>query len=221
MTRPDDLFSLDDLPSELAPLFEGVDGAWDLLARLDAFVAGVYDDRRGEIHPTAVVTGAVHLAPGASIGPHACVEGPAWIGEGATVAHGAYLRGGVVLAPGARAGHAVEIKRSLLLRGAKAAHFNYVGDSVLGADVNLGAGVKIANLHAFGSDVRLPGGGALRKAGAILGDGVSVGCNAVLAPGTEIGRRSVVYAGALVRGRIEAETVVKARSEPDLAPRRS
>lgn len=219
MTRPAELFSLADLPRALADLLD-TDGVWEVLARLDAFLAGVEDDRQGRVHPSAVVTGAVHLAPGAEIGPHALVEGPAWLEPGAAIGHGAYVRGGVVLAAGARVGHAGEVKRSLLLPGAKAAHFNYVGDSVLGRDVNLGAGVKIANFSAFGSDVRLPDGGALRKAGAILGDGVSVGCNAVLAPGTVVGPRTVIYAGASVRGEVPADRVVKLRPGLEHAPRR-
>src|SRR5690606_40530519 len=96
----------------------------------------------------------------------------------------------VVLGPEAHVGHASEVKRSLLLGGAKVPHFNYVGDSVVGHDVNLGGGVKVANFKAFGDEV-VSGGvrTGLRKFGAAIGDGVSVGGTAVLAPGAAGGRR--------------------------------
>jgi UDP-N-acetylglucosamine diphosphorylase / glucose-1-phosphate thymidylyltransferase / UDP-N-acetylgalactosamine diphosphorylase / glucosamine-1-phosphate N-acetyltransferase / galactosamine-1-phosphate N-acetyltransferase len=139
------------------------------------------------------------LEAGASIGPHAFVQGPAWIMAGAQVGHAAMLRGGVLLGPKAKVGHASEVKRSVLLAGAKAPHFNYVGDSVIGHGANLGAGVKLANLKVVGGRGGRRATG-LRKLGALVGDGVSIGCNAVLAPGTVIGADTVVYAGATVRG---------------------
>ncbi|HEX7021775.1 MAG TPA: hypothetical protein VF171_02885 [Trueperaceae bacterium] len=219
MFSTSELFDAAGLPAELQGLV--TDGLpWEVLARLDAFLAEVRDGRHGDVHPTAVVTGPVYLAPGASIGPHACVRGPAWIGAGADVDHGAYLRGGVVLAPGAHVGHASEVKHSLLLSGAKAPHFNYVGDAVLGRDVNLGAGVKIANLNTFGTAVKVAGQDTgLRKFGAAVGDGVSIGCNAVLAPGTVVGPRVVVYHGAMLRGVVPADTIVKLRPTLEHAPR--
>ncbi len=207
------LWSLTGLPEELTDLF-ATDRPWELLARLDGFMATIRDGRAGRIHPTAVVEGPVWLAPDAEIGPGALVEGPAWIGSGAKVGHGAYLRGGAVLAPGARVGHSSEVKRSILLKDAKLPHFNYAGDSVIGSGVNLGAGVKIANFNAFGHGVRVAGaeGLELRKAGALIGDEVSIGCNAVLAPGTVVGARTVVYNGANIRGVVPADSIVKLRT---------
>ncbi len=108
----------------------------------------------------------------------------------------------------------------MLMAGAKAPHFNYVGDSVLGTGVNLGAGVKLANFKADGSTISVAGRSTgLRKLGAILGDGVSIGCNAVLNQGTIVGRDTVIYPGAVVHGWIEARTVVKLRSSQERSVR--
>ncbi len=213
MLQTAELFDLDTVPSPWRHLFEG-EAPWSFLERLDAFARSLADDRRGEVHPTAVLSGAVIVEPGAVIGPHAYVVGPAWLMAGSTVGHGAHLRGNVLLAPGSIVNHASEVKRSILLGGARAPHFNYVGDSVLGNRVNLGAGVKVANLKAFGDEIRVDGAATgLRKLGALIGDDVSVGCNAVLAPGTVIGPRSVVYHGATVRGFIPADSIVKFKPE--------
>ena len=205
------LFDARRLPDGLQALL-APDAPWEVLGALDGFVAGLQDRREGVIHPTAIVEGPVVLEEGAVIGPFAWVRGPAWIGTGAHVGHAAIVRGGCVVGPGAVVGHASEVKHSLLLPGAKCPHFNYVGDSVVGADANLGAGVKLANLKNDGGSVRVADvDTGLRKFGAAVGDGVQIGCNAVLAPGTIIGAGATVYAGAVLRGVIEADTIVKHR----------
>lgn len=205
-----ELFELAHVPDALRHLLE-VDVPWGVLELLDEFGAQLQDERQaGSIHPTAVVEGPVLMGPGARIDPHAYVSGPLYMGAGAQVGHGARIRGPVVLADGAVVGHASEAKRSVLLPHAHAPHFNYVGDSVVGQRVNLGAGVKLANFKAGGSEVRVDGAGTgLRKLGAVLGDGVSIGCNAVLAPGTVVGKGTVIYSLASIRGVVPAGMIVK------------
>lgn len=218
MTDPQGLFRLDDLPAELAELLR-VERVWQSLERLDEFAAGIEHRLDGELHASAVVNGPLFLAEGAQVGPYAMIEGPVWLGPGAFIGHGAFIRGPTVLMAGARVGHASEVKRSILLPGARAPHFNYVGDSILGRDVNLGAGVKIANFKTFGDSIRMDEEETgLRKLGAAVGDYVSIGCNAVLSPGTIVGPRTIIYNGSLVRGTIPADTIVKARLEHEQAP---
>ncbi len=219
MLTPAQLFESALAPDELAALLD-VEFPWEVLARLDAFCSGLTDLRRGTVHPTAIVEGPLVVMEGAEVGPFSYLTGPVFLFPGAKIGHGAFLRGPVVLGPHAHVGHATEVKRSLLLGGAKAPHFNYVGDSVIGHDVNLGAGVKLANFKTFGDEIKVEGRGTgLRKFGAALGDGVSIGCNAVTAPGTVIGPRTIVYQGAAVRGVIEADSIVKFRPEITTAKR--
>lgn len=216
---PRDLFDLERIPDILHPLLQ-VERPWDALSALDRFCEELVDDQQGAVHPTAVVLGPVVLAQDAEIRAHAHVRGPAWIGPGAVVEHGAFIRDHAVIGPHAKVGHATEIKRSILLADAKAPHFNYVGDSVLGSGVNLGAGVKLANFRADGGKISIDGTSTgLRKLGAILGDDVSLGCNVVLNPGTIIGRDSLVYPGAVVGGRVPPQTIVKLRATLEHAER--
>ena len=58
-----------------------------------------------------------------------------------------YSRKGSWICAGSVVGHASEVKNSILLPNSKAPHFNYVGDSILGLDVNLGAGTKLSNVR--------------------------------------------------------------------------
>ncbi len=146
---------------------------------------------RGRVSPQAILEGPVYVAEGAEVGPFAYIVGPTFIGPGAEVRHGAFIRGSVFVGAKAVVGHTTEAKGSIFLDEAKAGHFAYVGDSILGRDVNLGAGTKLANLKLQGKEVavmhpetdqRVMSG--LRKLGSILGDSAQTGCNAVLSPGT-------------------------------------
>ncbi len=139
----------------------------------------------------------VELAPGCVVEPGALVKGPTRIGSCTEIRQGAYIRGKCVIGSGCVVGHTTEMKSSIMLDGAKAGHFAYIGDSILGKGCNLGAGTKLANLKVTGTTVRipLPGGPVdtgLRKLGAIIGDGVELGCNSVTNPGVLLGRGCLV-----------------------------
>lgn len=139
----------------------------------------------------------VHIAPGAVVEPGVLLKGPTFIGPGTEVRQGAYLRGGCLVGAGCVVGHTTEIKNSIMLDGSKAGHFAYLGDSVLGRGVNLGAGTKLANLKIIKRPYHIKVGDtvfhvARRKFGAILGDDCETGCNSVTNPGTVLGRRCLV-----------------------------
>jgi UDP-N-acetylglucosamine diphosphorylase / glucose-1-phosphate thymidylyltransferase / UDP-N-acetylgalactosamine diphosphorylase / glucosamine-1-phosphate N-acetyltransferase / galactosamine-1-phosphate N-acetyltransferase len=129
----------------------------------------------------------------------AIVKGPAVIGPRCLVAAGAYLRGGVWLEEDCVVGPHAEVKASLLFRGARLAHLNFVGDSILGRDVNVEAGAVIANHRNELDDprIRLHAGDQVIDTGvdtfgALVGDHSRIGANAVLAPGTLLPPRSIV-----------------------------
>ena len=149
--------------------------------------------------------GPVHVAEGVVIEPHVHLIGPCLIESNVTIRSHAYVREYTWMMEGSLLGHASESKHALFLPGAKAPHFNYVGDSVLGSNVNLGAGVKLSNLRNDGEaigiwldDVRRATG--LRKFGAIIGDGTQLGCNAVTNPGTVLGKSCMVHPNTTVGG---------------------
>lgn len=120
----------------------------------------------------------------------AVLKGPAIIGPKCFIASGAYLRGGVYLAEGCTLGPGSEIKSSFVFAGSAIAHFNFVGDSLVGAGVNVEAGAIIANYRNELADksIRILADGYLietgvDKFGALIGDGCRIGANAVVAPG--------------------------------------
>ena len=111
----------------------------------------------GTVEEGVVLEGAVHVAAGAIIKAGSRIEGPVWVGPGATVGPNACIRGATMLGAGVKVGGASEVKNSILMDGAKAPHHNYVGDSILGRDCNLGSGTKVANLRHDGANEPLPG----------------------------------------------------------------
>ncbi len=146
----------------------------------------------------------IFIGPGAVLEPGALVKGPTIIGAQTEVRQGAYVRGKCIIGQRCIVGHTTEVKSSIMLDGAKAGHFAYIGDSILGGRTNLGAGTKLANLKIKGTTVQVMVrhdliDTGLRKLGAILGDGVEIGCNAVTNPGTILGMRCLVYPLTSVR----------------------
>jgi bifunctional N-acetylglucosamine-1-phosphate-uridyltransferase/glucosamine-1-phosphate-acetyltransferase GlmU-like protein len=168
---------------------------------------------RGEIikEATVISPGAylandkIFIGQGTIVDPGAYIKGPVIIGNQSEIRQGAYIRGDCIVGDRCVVGHTTEMKGSILLNGAKAAHFAYVGDSILGKDVNLGAGTKLANLKMIPGSItvtmdkkRYDTG--RRKLGAVLGDRTETGCNSVTSPGTLMGPGSIVYSAVTVPG---------------------
>lgn len=214
------------LPDPFAGRFNS-DAPWELLDEpLDQILAGLpSSDIQGQISPEVHLSGdRIVICPGARIHPTAVIEGPIYIGRDVEIRPGAYLRGGIWIGDRCVVGANTEIKRAILLPHAKAPHLNYVGDSILGADVNLGAGTVLSNFRHDGGRIRIPRDGdridtGRRKLGAILGDGVLTGCNSVLHPGTVVGQGTQIYPGVQLRpGFYPARSIVKLKQEIEIAP---
>lgn len=228
MLRPSDFFDLSD--PNLQEFFEDCDYVWQAVAHIGRHVARLTGSQQiilGDVSPGAYISERpLYIAPTAQIEPGAYIHGPAYIGEGVVVRHGAYLRENVIMLAGSMLGHASEAKNSLFLPNAHAPHFNYAGDSILGQDVNLGAGTILSNLGILSRKDSQTGkrpsivitiddreyDTGLTKLGAILGDGAQTGCNAVLNPGTLLGPRNLVYASlSLRKGYHPPDSIIKLR----------
>lgn len=236
---PYDFFDLRAYPHN--ELFADITFVWEALPRLQGYLQTLIGAKGHQIFGT-VAEGAfvapdqdIYIGPGAVVEAGALIAGPAYIGPGAQVRHGAYIRGNALIGAGAVVGHATEVKNSILLPGAHAPHFNYVGDSILGRGVNLGAGTKLSNLTVVSVKDAATGqrptlkilidgetfDTGLAKLGAILGDNVQTGCNSVLNPGVLIGPRSLVYANAsLPKGYYPPDIIIKLRQTFEYAERR-
>jgi len=208
-----------------AAIFHDVTQAWEILPKLASYLEEqLVPANLGRLIGEPVIGEQVFIGRDTVVEPGAYIKGPAWIGPNCQIRHGAYIRENVIIGAGSVVGNSCEIKNSFLFNGCQTPHFNYVGDSILGANVHLAAGVIVSNLKLTGDFVMLRAGNAvlttgLRKFGALIGDGAEVGCNAVLNPGSILGRRSLIYPGVSWRGILPANSI--ARSADCVRARRS
>jgi len=212
---PVQFFSLEEYSH--SSLFDGCQYPWEALERLQEYLKSLH---LGKIdidipsHAYLINPELISIGNGTVIEPGAYIQGPCSIGENCTIRHGAYIRGNVITGDSCVIGHDTEVKHSIFLNCAVAAHFNYVGDSILGNKINLGAGVKCANLRLDNQPIHILVQGekistGLNKLGAIVGDGAKVGCNCVINPGTILGRNSFCFPCLNVYGFVPENGTVK------------
>jgi UDP-N-acetylglucosamine diphosphorylase / glucose-1-phosphate thymidylyltransferase / UDP-N-acetylgalactosamine diphosphorylase / glucosamine-1-phosphate N-acetyltransferase / galactosamine-1-phosphate N-acetyltransferase len=168
--------------------WEIVNGLQDVIANIQSSLGADYIfQNEAAIHQTAVVEQGVVLRGSIIIGPH-CFIG----------AH-AYLRGPIFLGRAVTIGPGSEIKQSIILDRSATAHFNYIGNSIIGQQVNFEAGSICANhynerkeksifVHHNGQTIPTH----TEKFGALVGDHSKIGANAVLSPGTLLQKGSIV-----------------------------
>ncbi len=219
-----------ELPGVFADRFDP-QTPWGLLGdALDEVLAALpSSDIQTGLSPDVHLAGDhIVIGRGTRIHPSVVIEGPVFIGGDVEIRPGAYIRGGCWIGDRCVVGANTELKRAILLPHAKAPHLNYVGDSILGAGVNLGAGTVLSNFRHDGGAIHISHAPAhsgdwprrdtgRRKLGAILGDGVSTGCNCVLHPGTVVGRGTQIYPGVQLRsGVYPAGSLVKLKQDLEI-----
>jgi NDP-sugar pyrophosphorylase family protein len=210
------LFDLDQTEHDM--LFKAYWLPWEWVAGLRVYLRSFPSRTPSDLPGDVTVDeaeGNVHIEDDVVIRPGVAIYGPTFIGRGTFVNHGALLRGGLIMNH-CSIGHCVEIKNSILLPYATCGHRNYVGDSVLGRDVNMGDGSGIANLRADrdpAKTIKVTWGGeridtGLQKFGALVGSGTSLGCRSTLNPGTILGKNCLVMPNTVVRGTYPSGTML-------------
>ncbi|MBQ4425354.1 MAG: UDP-N-acetylglucosamine pyrophosphorylase [Lachnospiraceae bacterium] len=146
--------------------------------------------------------------------PLYCLQGPCIIGHQADIRPFAFIRDNVLIGDRCVVGNSTELKNTILFDDTEVPHYNYVGDSILGYHVHLGAGAITSNFRNDGGNVIIRDGSGRAdtgrdKVGAFLGDRADVGCNSVLNPGTVLGRGCRIYPLSSVRGTVPAYHIYK------------
>jgi NDP-sugar pyrophosphorylase family protein len=223
MFKTANLFDL--TQTEHAALFDGCGFAWEALKKIEPYLAKVTKPNPPPRFPGASIGERVIIGAGTVVEPGALIKGPAIIGQNCQIRHNAYLRENVLVGDNCVVGNASELKNALLFNGAQVPHYNYVGDSILGHQAHLGAGVKISNVKLLPGNIFIEMDGqpfdtGLRKFGALVGDGAEVGCNAVLNPGSILGRGAVIYPNVFWRGILPANMIAKNKSPIEVVVKR-
>lgn len=175
---------------------------WALVGQSEQIVRALLPD----LDRTAFnMEGEIAVHRSATVEAGAVLKGPLILGANCFVAAGAYLRGGNWVAERCTFGPGAELKSSFVFSGTKLAHFNFVGDSIVGSDVNLEAGSIVCNYRNERADkeivVRSAAGlhrTGCQKFGALIGDHSRIGANAVIAPGAVMARSTIVGRATLL-----------------------
>ena len=162
-----------------------------------------FDTRLGRdvtVEPHVVFGPGVEVADGATIHAFSHIEG-AIVGAKASIGPFARLRPGTRLAAATKVGNFVELKKAELGEGAKVNHLSYVGDSIVGAKANIGAGTITCNYDGFG------------KYQTMIGEGAFIGSNTALVAPVTIGDGAIVGAGSVITKDVDADSLALERNE--------
>jgi bifunctional UDP-N-acetylglucosamine pyrophosphorylase/glucosamine-1-phosphate N-acetyltransferase len=192
---------------ELTEAWIEIGKPWDLLHANEVLMKDLELNIEGEVEKNATILGPVDIGKGAIVKNGAYIVGPVVIGENSEIGPNCLIRAHTAIGNKCKVGNAVEVKNTILMDKSNIPHQNYVGDSIIGEDCNLGAGTKVANLRLDEANinVRLRGevvNTGLRKLGVIMGDDVKVGINCSIDCGTLIGENSLIGPSAVVKGNI-------------------
>ncbi len=147
----------------------------------------------------------VMFGPGVTIGDNveilafSHIEG-ATIGDGARIGPFARLRPGAVIGAAAHIGNFVEVKKSKIGKGAKANHLSYIGDAIVGAGSNIGAGTITCNYDGY------------EKHLTEIGENVFVGSNTALVAPVKIGNGVNIAAGSVITADVPEDALALSRS---------
>ena len=193
---------------------------WDLLEANSWVLKRMEHKVYGTVEIGAHLVGPVTVAETARVRSGAYIEGPSFIGEGSDIGPNCYIRPYTSVGKNVRIGNACEVKNSIVMDGTHVGHLSYVGDSILCERCNLAAGTITANLRLDDGHVKMLVKGKIvdtgrRKLGAILGDEVKTGINALLMPGVKVGPRSWLGANFTVHRDVPEDTIMLLKQDED------
>ena len=189
-------------------------------AQSDREIRGISRDLskgQTEAVENCTINGKVIMEKGAKIFD-SFIEGISYISEGSEIGPNACLRGFNSIGKHCEIGDSTTIKNSILFDNVKAKHLIYIGDSVIGDNVNFGAGTQIANFRFDESNVNVLTergwvNSGRKKLGCVIGDNVKFGVLSCVMPGKLIGENCWIGSGAVVGQNVEPNTHVFIKQE--------
>ncbi|WP_455393321.1 bifunctional sugar-1-phosphate nucleotidylyltransferase/acetyltransferase [[Eubacterium] cellulosolvens] len=185
---------------------------WHLLNANELLMQNLKGNNKGKVEKFATLEGPVQIGKGSVIRNGSYIIGPVIIGEDCDIGPNCYIRPSTSIGNKCKIGNAVEVKNCIIMNNSNIPHHNYVGDSIIGENCNLGSGTKVANLRLDNKNIYTIVKGERvetnrRKLGVIMGDNVKTGVNSVINIGTVIGENSLIGPGAIASGAIAPNSI--------------
>jgi len=186
---------------------------WHMLDANEEILKKIDKKVEGTIEKNTTIKGNIIVGKNTTIMNGSYIEGPVIIGENCKIGPNCYIRPYTSIGNGCHIGNACDVKNSIIMNNSKIPHQNYVGDSIIGENCNLGAGLKVANLRLDKKNINVILNGNKintnrRKLGVIMGDNVQTGINSLMNIGLIIGNDCLIGPGALVKGEIKPNSKI-------------
>lgn len=189
-------------------LFNDINYIWEVLPKIKNNIIEIGNSLDKDKY--TMISDNIWIGDNTKIDRLSTIIPPCIIGSNTEIRPGAYLRGNVIIGDNCVIGNSTEVKNSIIFDNSKMPHFNYIGDSILGYNSHLGAGVILSNLKNDKSNIVINGIDTnMIKLGSVVGDNVNIGSNSVLYPGTIIGCDTSIYPLTRVRGVIPSNSIMK------------
>lgn len=159
---------------------------------------GSYIHSTAQISPMAHISGPVKVEAGAVVEHGAIIKGPCYIGKDVYVGNNCLIRDNTSIEEGCNIGFSVELKNTHLQPFTNIGRLSFVGDSIVGRNVEIRSGVTIMNHYMEGDDFVVRGTNFGKKIGAVVGDRAEIGANAVLEPKTSVQQGEFVPPGVVI-----------------------
>ena len=184
---------------------------WQLFETTHFLLDKLKKEINGNVEENVKIQGEVYIGKGTSIKSGSYIQGPCYIGENNLIGPNAFIRPYTSIENNCHIGMS-EVKNSLIFSDSSVPHFNYVGDSIICSNVNLGAGTKLSNLRFDNRTIKMKIKEKLidsgrRKLGAIIGPNSQTGINASIMCGKKIGQNSIIGAHTIVNEDIAPNTL--------------
>jgi bifunctional UDP-N-acetylglucosamine pyrophosphorylase/glucosamine-1-phosphate N-acetyltransferase len=187
---------------------------WHLLDANEEILKRLEKEINGDVEKNTVINGNVKIGKKSRILSGSYIEGPVVIGENCKIGPNCYIRPYTSIGNNCHVGNACDIKNSIIFNNSNAPHQNYVGDSIIGENCNLGAGTKIANLRLDKKNIKVILNGKKlntkrRKLGVIMGDNVQTGINSMMNTGAIVGNNCFIGPGAIASGELTTNSIIE------------
>lgn len=206
-----DVYNLKEYWKDIGTFMDYMDACFHFLENSEGKILG-------EIEDNVKIKGKVILREGSKICSNSYIEGNVYIGRNTKVGPFSRFRGNVIIGDGCKIGSFVEIKNSIIFNNTNIPHLNYVGDSIIASNCNLGAGTKIANLRLDEKNIRMKIKDKIvdtgrRKFGCVIGFNTKIGINVSINPGRIIGNNCKIGPGIVLYEDLEDNTFIILKQE--------
>jgi UDP-N-acetylglucosamine diphosphorylase / glucose-1-phosphate thymidylyltransferase / UDP-N-acetylgalactosamine diphosphorylase / glucosamine-1-phosphate N-acetyltransferase / galactosamine-1-phosphate N-acetyltransferase len=197
-----------DINSVMLKQWRDVVYPWHLLDANEEILKKIDKKIDGNVEKNATIKGDVYIGKNTIVMNGVYIEGPVVIGENCKIGPNCYIRPYTSIGNACHIGNACELKNSIVFDNSNIPHQNYVGDSVIGTNCNLGSGCKVANLRLDKKEITVICNDKKinthrKKLGVIMGDNVQTGINSMLNTGSFIGNNVFIGPGAIGKGCIQ------------------